>query len=76
MTIYDIPSILRDAWPIAVTPVNILKRFEVTGISPYNPNVFQDDDFSPAFVTDRAMPPEENNDSAKNKNVAERRPER
>lgn len=44
MTIYDLPSIIRVALPRAVTPVNILKGFHDTGISPFNRHIFSDED--------------------------------
>lgn len=53
MTIYDIPSILKESLPTATTPSNIQKGFSVTGIWPYNRNIFEDDDFLPSEVTNR-----------------------
>lgn len=53
MTIYDIPAILKEALPLAATPVNIQKGFTVAGICPFNMNVFADDEFLPGYVTDR-----------------------
>lgn len=53
MTIYDIPSIVRDALPKSVTPANILAGFRCTGIVPYNRDIFTDLDFAPSAVTDR-----------------------
>jgi len=55
MTIYDIPGILRDSWPNALTHRNIVSGFRVSGIHPMNSDIFGDSDFSPAYVTDRPM---------------------
>lgn len=55
MTIYDIPSIVRDSFPIAVTPRNIQAGFASTGIWPVNTQVFSDIDFLPSSVTDRPL---------------------
>ena len=56
MTIYDIPAIVKTAFPLATTPLNIMKGFEVSGICPFNRNVLSDLDFSPSYVTDRPLP--------------------
>lgn len=39
-----------------MTPRNIQAGFEVTGIWPFNPEIFQECDFAPAEVTDRPNP--------------------
>lgn len=57
MTIYDIPSLVRHALPLAATPVNITKGFKVSGIQPFNRDIFGDDEFLPANVTDQPPPP-------------------
>ncbi|XP_066950693.1 uncharacterized protein [Macrobrachium rosenbergii] len=56
MTIYDIPGIVSTAMPLAVTPANILAGFRSAGISPFNRDIFQDEDFMGAYVTDRPLP--------------------
>lgn len=56
MSIYDIPSIVREALPLAVTPKNIAAGFQCTGIVPFNRNVFSEIDFAPSAVTDRPAP--------------------
>ncbi|KAL0858974.1 hypothetical protein ABMA27_010833 [Loxostege sticticalis] len=56
MTIYDIPSIVATAYPLALTQNNIQAGFRCTGIYPFNRNIFTELDFSPSFVTDRPMP--------------------
>ncbi|KAB0790097.1 hypothetical protein PPYR_15584 [Photinus pyralis] len=53
MTIYDIPGVLAKALPLAATPNNIQNGFAVTGIWPYNRDIFTDQDFLPAEVTNR-----------------------
>ncbi|XP_045118985.1 uncharacterized protein LOC123508968 [Portunus trituberculatus] len=53
MTIYDIPNVVSTAFPLAVTPHNILAGFRAAGISPFNRDIFQDSDFLGAYVTDR-----------------------
>lgn len=55
MSIYEIPGIVRTAWPQAATPTNITNAFKKTGICPYNPNVFTSEDYAPSFVTDRSL---------------------
>ncbi|XP_069102972.1 uncharacterized protein [Argopecten irradians] len=59
MTIYDIPGILREVWPLALTPKNVISGFQTTGIFPLNVNVFNEDDFAPSYVTDRSAPSSE-----------------
>ncbi|CAH1966294.1 unnamed protein product [Acanthoscelides obtectus] len=56
MSIYEIPGIVKIAWPVAATPNNIMNAFKKAGISPYNPDIFTDEDFAPSFVTDRPLP--------------------
>ena len=56
MTIYDIPAMVGNAFPRAVTPANILSGFRVSGISPFDRFIFNDDDFLPSAVTDMPNP--------------------
>ena len=63
MTIYDVPGIVREAFPLAFTPNNIVHSFRKAGIWPCNEFVFGDDDFAPSFVTDRPMPLSQSNDN-------------
>lgn len=56
MTIYDLPAIIRDAFPRAATPVNIINGFRISGISPFNADIFTDYEFAPSFVSDRPNP--------------------
>lgn len=58
ITIYDIAGLVGVAYPLAFTPANILKGFSVSGIEPFNSNVFTDQDFMSSYVTDRPLPTE------------------
>ncbi|XP_044733272.1 tigger transposable element-derived protein 6-like [Chrysoperla carnea] len=55
MTIYDIPGIIAQAFPLAATSSNILMGFKTCGISPFNRDIFQEHDFMPSSVTDRPL---------------------
>jgi hypothetical protein len=55
MTICDIPSIVRQSLPNALTPNNIKSGFLVTEIWPFNRDIFTDEDFLPSDVTDRPL---------------------
>lgn len=57
MSIYDIPGIVRDAFPLAPTPTNIQSGFRVSGIFPFNREIFTDDEFLTSAVTDRPYSP-------------------
>lgn len=59
MTIYEIPSIVTTALPLAATNSNITSGFRAAGIFPLNPDVFSEIDFLPGQVTDRAWGGEE-----------------
>lgn len=59
MSIYDIPFIVKQALPMAATMSNIQSGFKVSGIWPYNPDIFTDEEFLPSYITDR--PQETNN---------------
>lgn len=56
ISIDNIGSLLGSAYPRAVTPSNIVSGFNAAGITPYNPDVFTDEDFWAAAVTDREVP--------------------
>lgn len=56
MSIYDIPSIVHTALPLAATPNNITAGFRVSGIYPFNRDIFPDSEFMAAYVTDRPGP--------------------
>jgi hypothetical protein len=53
MTIYDIPAIVAKALPLAITPTNITAGFRVSGIFPFDRDVFSEAEFAPSDVTDR-----------------------
>ena len=55
VTIYEIPSLVKEAHMQAMTPRNIISGFQNTGIFPYNRDLFSDADFSPALLTDREL---------------------
>lgn len=52
IAIYDIAEILGQIYNIAFSTNNCVSGFKVTGIYPFNNNIFIDDDFLPAQVTD------------------------
>lgn len=56
ISIYDIAGILKKALPDAIVPRNIISGFRTTGIAPFNPNIFSDNDFLCSAVTDRPIP--------------------
>ena len=64
MNIYDIPLIVGEALPRAVTPSNIIAGFKVCGISPFNSEIFQECDFQPSSLTDRPFVLEEETGSS------------
>ena len=53
MTVYDVPGIVRTALPNAITPRKIISGFQVTGIYPFNRDIFLESDFLPLYSTDR-----------------------
>lgn len=68
MTIYDLPAIVAQALPLATTPNNIKGGFKVSGVFPFNCDVFEDYKFAPASVTDRPMPPNNEDQLAQEEN--------
>ncbi|XP_022829429.1 uncharacterized protein LOC111359389 [Spodoptera litura] len=56
MSIYDIPSITRSAFNVAITAKNISAGFAATGTWPVNTDIFGEADFLPSQVTDRILP--------------------
>jgi hypothetical protein len=55
MVIHDVAEVVGMAYPLAFTPKNITAAFRSTGIFPYNPNIFTDEDFMSSYVTDRPL---------------------
>jgi hypothetical protein len=62
LTIYDLPSIAKQALSAAATPRNILSGFNCTGISPFNREIFTD--AAPSTVTDRPLAIESQDDDS------------
>jgi len=56
MTIYDIPALVKEALPRAMTPINIASGFRVSGIHPFQNDIFSDADFGPSMSTDQPNP--------------------
>ena len=57
ITVHQLPEFASEAWTKASTPSNILGGFRSTGIWPINRNIFPDDAFVGAQVTERPAPP-------------------
>lgn len=55
ITIYDIAEMVGKSFPLAMTPSNIIKGFQISGIEPFNPYIFTDQDYLSSFVTDRPI---------------------
>lgn len=56
LSLYDVAECVGKAYPSAFTSKNILSGFAVSGIYPFNRNVFRDDEFLSSFVSDRPDP--------------------
>ena len=56
MSIYSIPGIVGNSFPLACSPNNIKAGFAKTGIFPLNVIIFSEHDFMPAYTTDRPSP--------------------
>ena len=54
-----LPKITRDAYLMSFSAHNIVGGFQKTGMSPFNSQIFTDENFMPAEVTDRPMPPKQ-----------------
>ena len=57
ITIYDVAELAGAAFNKAFCMKNIISAFKSTGIFPFNPNIFTDDMFLPAEVTDVPIAP-------------------
>ena len=53
LTIYEVPALVKEAQLCALVPRNILSGFKNTGTWPYIPNIFAEEDFVAATITDR-----------------------
>ena len=56
MCIYDIPGIVEKALPLAATPTNMQKEFQVCEIFPFDREIFSADDFLASSATNRPDP--------------------
>lgn len=61
MTIYDVPGIINQTIHLAASPANIKAGFQVSGIFPYNKNIFPPEEFMPSYSTDRPITVNYNN---------------
>jgi len=52
---YDVAKIFCPAYLKGATPHNAVSGFKCTGIWPFNPTIFGDEEFAPASVTDRPL---------------------
>ncbi|XP_041371560.1 uncharacterized protein LOC121385091 [Gigantopelta aegis] len=52
INIHAIAELVGKAYPIAFTPRNITAGFKVSGIVPFDSNIFNDEEFAPSSVTD------------------------
>jgi hypothetical protein len=57
MTIHDIPGIVNSSLHLAASPGNNNACFLVSGIYPFNRDIFHDEEFKEAYVTVRYTPP-------------------
>lgn len=70
ITIYNISSLLGQAYPREFTMSNITASFQKPGIFPFNRDAFSDYEFLSAFVTDRPQPTQANASTASNTSIA------
>lgn len=54
ITIYDVSELLGQSYFQVFTSNNIVKAFKVTGIYPFDQDIFSDLDFASSYVTDRS----------------------
>lgn len=55
LTIYQVANLGGHAFLKAATPINIQSGFAVSGIWPFNEDVFTEDDFMPSEITNRPI---------------------
>ncbi|KAK2728049.1 hypothetical protein QYM36_008504 [Artemia franciscana] len=53
---YEIPQFLGTSYPLSFALSNIVSGFRVSGISPFNNDIFTDDECAPSSITDRPEP--------------------
>jgi hypothetical protein len=56
ITIYEVGGLVGQAFPLAFTPHNITAGFKVSGIYPFDRDIFGSDEFLSSYVTDREIP--------------------
>ena len=56
VTIRQVGQFIGESWLKASTPTNIMAGFEASGIWPFNPDVFADDEFMSAAPTEQPPP--------------------
>ena len=56
ISIHNIAELVGKAYPGAFTPRNITAGFKVSGIFPFDSNIFNDEEFAPSSVTDHEDP--------------------
>ena len=56
VTIYEVAALVGQAFPLAFTAENISSGFRVSGIYPFNRDVFGSHEFLSSYVTDRENP--------------------
>ena len=66
ISIYDVAGVLGNAYPRAFTNENIISGFRVTGIYPFDKDIFTEDEYLPSYVTDRVDPTTLDQDSTGN----------
>ena len=57
ITLHQLPQFACEAWTTAANPLNIISGFRATGICPLNRDIFPEDAFVAAQVTERVEPP-------------------
>lgn len=66
VTDFQIAGLFKNAFLKSATPANAINSFFKTGISPFNPNIFEDWMFAPSLTTDEPM--DRRSDSGKQDN--------
>ena len=74
ITIYEMAQCLGKSFPRAFKPENIVSGFRATGISPYDRNVFSDNEFLSSYVTDRPQVPVAEDNDGEQEPPAEQHP--
>ena len=69
ISIYEVAELAGSAFVKAFNPENITSAFKISGIFPYNSDIFTDDMFLPASVTDILSSNVDNNQQIVNSNT-------